>query len=103
MTERDIVFKKFKELGLFWEHKDGGIFEAQHKQSQINDVWSMLDSETHGLNYDEFLIVLLAKISVAFNGDYPELYQFTDLLYENEEFIYDYIEHTEKTTEPADQ
>lgn len=102
MTERDIVFKKFKELGLFWEHEDGGIFEAQHKQAQINDVWTMLDSETHGLNYDEFLLVLLAKISIAFNGDYSHLYQFTDLLYENEGFVCDYIEYTEKTSEPAD-
>lgn len=102
MTERDIVFKKFKELGLFCEDLEGGLFEAQQKQAQISDVWVMLDNETCGLNYDEFLLVLLAKLSVAFNGDYPELYQFVDLLYENEDFIYDYIKHTEKTSEPKD-
>ena len=101
MTERDIVFKKFKELELFTEHLDGGIFEAQHKQAQIDAAWTMLDNETCGLNYDEFILVMLAKVSVAFNGDYPELYQFTDLLYENEGFICDYIEHTEKTSEPT--
>jgi hypothetical protein len=94
MNGKDVLIRKLAERKFFEMNLKGSINNGERdslnalnlKVAAVDTLWRELDNmcDEFFLNYEEFLIVLQAKINIALSNDYIHLHPIIDLLYDNE-------------------